>query len=93
MKRYSLFLTADVTEEMLQSFHTLSRVGHLKPVILEDMMLIPGLDVEDGEIADGTETEAKFKTKLKGKLKKGLKLDKKQLNDYKDKFKWVKPEA
>ncbi|MCP5005370.1 MAG: hypothetical protein GY941_15755 [Planctomycetes bacterium] len=88
MKEYTLFTTADVTEEMLASFHSLSRVGNLKPVEMDDMLIIPGLDWENSIEPDETETKAKVKTKLK----KGLRLNRKRLNKLKLKFKWGNPE-
>ncbi len=88
MKEYTLFTTADVTEEMLASFPGLSRVGNLKPVEMDDMLIIPGLNWEDSIEPDETETKAKVKTKLK----KGLRLNIKRLNKLKLKFKWGNPE-
>ncbi len=88
MKEYTLFTTADVTAEMLETFPSLSRVGNLKPVEMDDMLIIPGLNWENSIEPDKTETKAKVRIKLK----KGLQLNRKRLNKLKLKFKWGNPE-
>ncbi len=100
MKTYHLFITENVTEEMLQQFHAQSSVGNLKPVAVEDLLLIPDLQWEDaeelpskrkGEKDSDYLVRAKVRTRaqVKAKAKKGLKVGgKKRLQALKDKFKW-----